>query len=71
MLDQIQTDGSMFKTPIQVAIYGPKEKKPLIKIIQVNEKSSVLIVQVEAEPVQVVLDPDSWVLMESTFTRKQ
>ena len=71
MLDQIQADGSMFKTPIQVAIYGPKEKKPLIKIIQVNEKSSVLIVQVDAEPAQVVLDPDSWLLMESTFTKKQ
>ena len=71
MLDQIQADGSMFKTPIQVAIYGPKRKKPLIKIVQVNEKASLLIVQVDAEPAQVVLDPDSWLLMESTFTRKQ
>jgi aminopeptidase N len=70
-LDQVQTDGSMFKIPIQVAIYSSKEKKPLIKTIQVSEKSTVLVLPVDGEPTQIQLDPDSWVLMESTFVRKQ
>jgi aminopeptidase N len=69
-IDQVQTDGSVFKMPMQVAMYWSKEKQPLIKTMQVNEKSNIFIFTVDTEPEKTLLDPNSWVLMESAFSKK-
>lgn len=68
-LDQVQTDGSLFKMPIEVGVYL-KDKQPMIKMIQVNEKSNVFKIAVDAEPEKVVLDPNNWVLMDAEFGRR-
>ncbi|MDZ4714874.1 MAG: M1 family aminopeptidase [Cytophagales bacterium] len=70
ILDQVQTDGSTFMMPIQVAILAPGETEPIIKTIQLTEKANVFTFTAETEPKQVLLDPNSWVLMEAMFSRK-
>lgn len=70
LLDQVQTDGSTFKMPIQIAIYSKNQKKPLIKTIQLNEKSNTFIIPTDSEPENIIIDPNSWVLMETNFLKK-
>ncbi len=70
ILDQVQTDGSFFKMPLEVGIYGPDNNQQLIQKIQVDEKSNVFQFKVDFTPEKIVLDPNSWVLMEVDFTKK-
>uniref|UniRef100_UPI0025FDB935 M1 family metallopeptidase n=1 Tax=Algoriphagus sp. TaxID=1872435 RepID=UPI0025FDB935 len=70
-LDQVQQDGSLFEMPIQVAIYKPDQKDPLIETIQVNKESNTIILPIDFEPKEIILDPDSWVLMESTLKKSK
>ena len=69
-LNQTQQDGSLFKMPIQVAIYLPNQKLPLIKTIAIADKATVSIISIDAEPEKVVIDPESWVLMDATISKK-
>jgi aminopeptidase N len=68
-LDQVQTEGSLFKMPVQVAIYT-SQGKPVIKTLQVNEKRNEFTIPVESEPDSIVFDPMNWVLMEVKWTKK-
>ncbi|TFG75588.1 MAG: M1 family peptidase [Flavobacteriales bacterium] len=69
-LDQAQADGSFFKMPLEVGIYGAQEQAPLILTVQVNEKLNTFIIPVTFEPERLVLDPNFWVLMEADFSKK-
>lgn len=68
-LEQVQTDGSLFKMPVQVAIYS-SAAKPVIKTLQVNEKQNEFTIPVDSEPDNIVLDPNHWVLMEAKWVKK-
>jgi aminopeptidase N len=68
-LDQVQTDGSVFKMPIQVAIHSATGK-PVVKTLQVNERKNEFILPVDAAPQNIVLDPSNWVLMEAKWGKK-
>ncbi|MCU0357522.1 MAG: M1 family peptidase [Cyclobacteriaceae bacterium] len=68
-LEQVQTDGSLFKMPIQVALYSGTEK-PVIETLQLNTKQQVFTISSNAVVDQVVLDPDSWVLMDARLSKK-
>ncbi|MCJ7467490.1 MAG: M1 family peptidase, partial [Maribacter sp.] len=70
VLDQVQSDGSLFKMPLEVGIYGMENKLQVLKKLQVEEKSNVFTFSVDFEPEKIVLDPNSWVLMEADFTEK-
>ncbi|MEQ9099569.1 MAG: M1 family aminopeptidase [Imperialibacter sp.] len=69
-LDQVQTDGSLFKMPVQVGVFLPGQSRPVINTLQVNEKTNVFTLPFEVMPEKIVLDPHSWVLMESSFVKK-
>jgi len=70
VLDQVQTDGSFFKMPFELGIYGT-EKKPLqIKKLQIDEKTTEYTFSLDFEPTNIVLDPNSWVLMDADFEKK-
>ncbi len=66
-LDQVQTDGSFFKMPLEIAINGSDVNQQQIQKIQVDEKSNVFRFKVDFTPEKIVLDPNSWVLMEADF----
>lgn len=68
-LDQVQSDGSLFKIPVQLAIY-PAQGKPVFKTLQVKEKQNEFILPVEAVPSNIVIDPNHWILMNVNWIRK-
>lgn len=69
IIDQVQTDGSLFKMPVQIAIHTA-QGKPIIKTLQVNEKKNEFTIPIDAAPLNIVLDPDSWVLMDAKWVKK-
>lgn len=68
-LDQVQTDGSFFEMPVQVGIKYPGKNTMTIELLQVNKKSNSFTIKVETEPEALVLDPNTWVLMDADFER--
>ncbi len=70
-LDQVQTDGSLFKMPVQIAVYYPDQAKPQIQTVQADSKSNIFSINVSGEPEKVILDPDMWILMDSDFKKKE
>ena len=68
-LDQTQNDGSLFKMPLEVGLYLAGQNGPQIEVLQVNEKSNIFTIKVASEPENIILDPNTWVLMESDFSK--
>lgn len=68
-LDQTQNDGSLFKMPLEVGLYLAGQNSPQIEVLQVNEKSNIFTIKVASEPENIILDPNTWVLMESDFSK--
>lgn len=61
-LDQVQNDGSEFRMPIQVAI--KTKDKIEEKLILIDSKENQFGIQVDEEPEEIILDPNTWVLMD-------
>jgi aminopeptidase N len=70
VLDQVQTDGSLFKMPVQVAIHYPGQAKPQMQTVQADAKSNIFSINVSGEPEKLILDPDMRILMDADFTKK-
>ena len=70
-LDQIQKDGSLFDMPIEIGINYEGQTQPQLKTIQVNKKSNVFIINVDSEPKSIILDPNTWVLMDAEFGKSE
>jgi aminopeptidase N len=68
-LEQVQTDGSLFKMPVEIAIQL-SQSKAITKTVQINERKNEFTIAVESAPVNILLDPNNWVLMESMLVRK-
>jgi len=69
-LNQVQKDGSLFTMPIEVAIFFKDQSQPEIKTLKIDQKLNAFTFKVESEPVKIILDPNSWVLMDSELKRK-
>lgn len=70
-LDQVQTDGSFFKMPIEVAVYYPGQAKPQIQTVLADAKSNIFLMNVSGEPEKVILDPNMWILMDADFKKAE
>ena len=68
-LNQVQTDGSLFEMPIELGINFKGEQHQQIELVQVKEKSTVFKIKIETEPENIILDPNSWVLMRADFKK--
>lgn len=67
-LNQVQTDGSLFEMPIEVKIdYANGEEQ--ITLIQITSSETNVRLKVESEPVQIHLDPNYWILMNTSFKK--
>ena len=66
-LNQVQNDGYFFEMPVQIGIYSDGELRPRIETLQVNERQNSFTIQLDRAPASVVLDPNTWVLMEAEF----
>jgi aminopeptidase N len=69
-LDQVQDHGYTFEMPVQLGIYFVGEAAPRVEVLRVDEVSNRFMIPVDREPVSVVLDPDTWVLMQAEFQRR-
>ena len=68
-VDQVQTGTTVFQMPLQVAMYLPGNPKPLVQTVQIVEKSNTINLPVESAPEKIVLDPNTWLLMEATVVK--
>ena len=68
-LNQVQ-EGYSFKMPVQVGIYAPDGSEIGTEVLQVNDRINRFTISVSGEPGSVVLDPDTWVLMDADFVRR-
>jgi aminopeptidase N len=68
MLDQVQTDKSLFKMPVQIAIHSGQGT--IIKTLQVIERKNEFTISVDSLPEEIELDPNNWVLMDAKWVRK-
>jgi aminopeptidase N len=69
-LDQIQDGPYEFSMPVDLGIYFEDERQPRIEVLQVEERENEFILALGREPSAVVLDPDTWMLMEADFERR-
>ncbi|MFB3132758.1 MAG: M1 family aminopeptidase [Rhodothermales bacterium] len=69
-LHQIQTDGTFFRMPIEVGIYTDDTALPRIEILDVDEQQNTFTFTLDDAPTDVVLDPNTWVLMEAEFSKQ-
>ena len=69
-LNQVQKDGSLFRMPLEIAIYHSGTDKPTIEIVQVNKKTNTFFIATKTEPKKIVLDPNLLVLMDAKFKKK-
>ena len=53
-----------------LGIYSPDGGEPRIELLQVNDMTNRFTISVDREPESVVLDPDTWVLMDADFSRR-
>jgi len=68
-INQVQTDGSLFEMPIEIEIEfeNIKLKSTLINL---KKKHNVFKIKVDAEPKNINIDPNLWVLMNVNFEQK-
>lgn len=70
-LNQVQENSGLFAMPIQVAIYEPDSKRPLMEKVVLDKEKNSYSIPLNLVPSQVVLDPEYWVLMDVDFREKK
>ncbi|MBX2872772.1 MAG: M1 family metallopeptidase [Saprospiraceae bacterium] len=63
-LNQVQQDDSRFEMPLEIGIHFKEAEQVQLEVLPINKKSNQFTIQVEAEPEEVRLDPNTWVLMD-------
>ena len=69
-LKQVQNDGNFFQMPVQIGIYFDGEPQPQIELIHVNDEQNTFTMALDRDPADVVLDPNTWVLMQAEFVKR-
>jgi aminopeptidase N len=64
------TDG-LFRMPMEVGIYTKGQDRPVVERIEIKESSATFTIPCAAEPEDVKLDPNFWVLMEGEVLKKK
>ena len=52
---------------VQLGIYAPDGSEVGTELLQVNDRTNRFTIAVDGEPGSVVLDPDTWVMMDADF----
>jgi aminopeptidase N len=68
-MKQVQAGEILIEMPIEIAIYF-KNNNRKIKKIKLSEAYRKYRIKVNEEPTNVSLDPNLWVLMNSSFRKK-
>ena len=57
--------------PLEVGLYLAGQNGPQIEVLQVNEKANIFTIKVASEPENIILDPNTWILMEADFSKSE
>ena len=68
-IDQSSTNNQLFEMPLQIGI-AMEGKPSQIETVQVNKKTNTYSIKVAEAPKAVVLDPNTWVLVDIDFKKK-
>jgi aminopeptidase N len=68
-LNQTQNAESIISMPLEIGIYFPKQPI-LIKKVMLSKQSNVYTFTIDDEPEQISLDPNTWLLMDASFSKK-
>ena len=66
-LEQVQTDGSKFAMPVELAIFYPGEALPQIAVVDAKSQKNAFVIDVKGTPERVSIDPNMWLLMDVEF----
>lgn len=69
-LEQVQPDETIFELPIQIGIYKDGDLLPTIETVFLRKEEETFEIPLDYEPAMVVLDPDTWLLMETSFQKR-
>ena len=69
-VNQVQTDGTLFRMPVEFGINFDGNTRPRIEKFQIDKIQNSFTISLEIEPASVVLDPNTWILKEAEFTKK-
>jgi len=69
-INQIQTDGTRFRMPVEFGINFDGNTNQRIEKLQVDNIQNSFSINLENEPVSVILDPNTWILKEAEFIKK-
>jgi aminopeptidase N len=61
--------GEVFRLPMEVAIQGAGAAAPVTEKIEMTQRQQRFVIAAEREPASVILDPNTWILMEAQFVR--
>ena len=62
--------GDPYRLPIEIGLVEQTGKAPRIEKIELTMTQQTFDIPADREPVEVVLDPNTWVLMQATLTKK-
>lgn len=68
-LDQVQEKGHLFDLEIPIAVYYKNIAEPDIYTLKVNERTNTFELKVRKSPSEVILDPNTQVLMKYSFSK--
>ncbi len=61
-LEETQTQGPVFATPIDIGVVTEPSAAPRVQTVSLTERAHVFTFRTDREPVDVVLDPNTWLL---------
>jgi len=71
-LNQVQKDGSLFTMPIEIGIYFKDQDEPKLEVVKIDKLSNHFVIDVPEAPDEIILDPNTWVLMDVVeFNKKE
>jgi len=70
-LNQVQDNGILFKMPLEIGFIKDGNKSLQIEKVNAYNRKNTFIISVGSEPSNVVLDPNTWVLMKVREFRKK
>ncbi|HYW30574.1 MAG TPA: M1 family metallopeptidase [Gemmatimonas sp.] len=64
-LEQRQAGGALIRMPMDIALYAKGQVAPTVTRVEVSARTHTFTIRADAEPGEVRLDPNGWVLMEA------
>ena len=61
--------GTIFQFPLEIACIDKSGKRE-IKTVQIDSKQAKINLKADFEPVELVIDPNTWLLFEGTIQKK-